>query len=197
MAAITTTAIGVGISGYMAYQGEQDKKKAQAELNSYERQDLNNAFENVKISTIGSDLLREESQRTSANLVEASRNAGIRGILGGIPKIQEFTNNINREGQKILDDQVLKREYAIAGDDVKLRGEKEDRDISNISALSSQVQKGEADMWNGIGGVSKGISYGANNIDFSKPETTDTSSSFNPGNTKFDEEIYFKPKYNF
>lgn len=165
-AAVTTTALGVGISGFQAYQGMKDKKKAENELNNYERQALTNAFENVKISTVGTDLMREESQRNSADLVDASRNAGIRGILGGIPKIQSNANAVNRQIQADLDNQVIKKEYAIAGDETALRNIKEDRDNANIAALSSQIQKGEADMWNGISGVAKGIQYGANNIDF-------------------------------
>jgi hypothetical protein len=198
MAAITTTAIGIGMSGYQAYKGAKDKKAGEQALNNYERQDLNNAFENVKISTIGSDLLKEESQRTSANLVDASRNAGVRGILGGIPKIQEFTNNQNREAQKLLDDQVQKREYAIAGDETKLREIKEDRDNANLSAISSQIQQGNADMWNGITGVAKGAMYGANNIKSADAKTTtDSSGSFNPGEQSFDNGINYKPSNYF
>lgn len=162
----------------MAYKGAEDKKKAQNALNDYERQSLDNAFENIKISTIGSDLIREESGRTSANLVDASRNAGIRGILGGIPKIQSFTNTENQEARKYLDDQVIKREYAIAGDETDLRGMRENRDNSNIAALSSQVQKGDAEMMNGISGVAKGLQYGANNIDFGIEDDAGNTGSY-------------------
>lgn len=195
-AAITTSAIGVGISGLKAYQGMKQKKEAQNELNDYERQDLTNAFENVKISTVGTDLMREENQRTSANLVDASRNAGIRGILGGIPKIQASTNDQNREAQVSLDNQVQKREYAVAEDNTRLRGIKENRDNANIAALSSQIDKGEQDMWDGITGAAKGISTIANNADFSSKDANKNSSgSFNPGKQNFEEELQYKPKY--
>lgn len=180
MAAITTTALTVGISGYMAYQGAQEKKKAQNALNNYDRQDLKNPYENVQISTVGSDLMREESGRTSANLVEASRNGGIRSIMGTIPKIQSYTNLENRDAQKYLDEQVQKREYAIAGDETNMRAIKETRDNANISALSSQVDKGEQDMWNGISGMAKGVSYGANNIDFNSTGRTSVNSVDTP-----------------
>ena len=93
-AAITTAAISVGVSGYMAYDSSQKKKKAQNEMNNYERQSLDNAFKNVQISTLGSDLMREENQRTTANLLDASKDAGVRGIMGAIPKILAQNNDI-------------------------------------------------------------------------------------------------------
>lgn len=168
MAAVTTSAIGIGVSGYMAYQGAQDKKDGQNKLDNYDRNDLVNPYkEGVRISTEGTDLMREESQRTSANMVDASKDAGIRGIMGVLPRIQEATNAENRDAQKILDDQVQRRDYAIAGDETNLRAMKENRDNNNIAALSSQVEAGKQDMWNGITGVAKSTIYGANNIDFS------------------------------
>ncbi len=183
MAAVTTTAIGLGMSGYMAYQGAQKKKEAQGLLDNYDRTDLTNPYEDVKISTIGSDLLREENQRTAAGLIDASRGAGIRGIMGAIPKIQAQTNLENKEAQKYLDDQVTRREYAIAGDKTNIRAMKENRDNANIAALSSQVEAGNQDMWNGITGVAKSAIYGANNIDFTgegNPDVETVSSGLTP-----------------
>lgn len=172
MAAVTTAAISIGVSGYMAYNAAEEKKEAKRAMNSYDRQDLKNPFENVQISTVGSDLMREESGRTSANLVDAVRQGGDRAIISAIPKIQAYTNLENRDAQKYIDDQVLKREYAIAGDETNMRAMKENRDNANIAAISSQIDKADQDMWNGISGVASGISYGANSIQAtSKPPT--------------------------
>ena len=157
MAAITTAAIGVGVSGYMAYDSSQKKKKAQNEMNNYERQSLDNAFKNVQISTLGSDLMREENQRTTANLLDASKDAGVRGIMGAIPKIQAQNNDVNQEAKVALDNQVIKRDYAIAGDNQELRGIREQRDYSNLAAISSQINKADQDMWNGITGAISGL----------------------------------------
>lgn len=168
MAAVTSAAITIGVSGYMAYNASEQKKEAKRALNSYDRQDLKNPFENVQISTVGSDLLREESGRTSANLVDAAQSGGARAIMGAIPKIQAYTNSENRDIQKYLDDQYQKREYAIAGDETNLRAMKENRDNANISALSSQIDKADQDMWNGISGMASGIAYGANSMQATK-----------------------------
>lgn len=155
MAAATTAVLGVGVSGYMAYQGAKQKKDAKNELNEYERQTLTNAFENIPISTVGSDLMREESGRTSANLVEASRGAGVRGIFDALPKIVAENNNANREARSYLDDQFNKRSYSKAGDEINMRNIRENRDNGNIASLSSQIDAGRQDMWNGITGMAK------------------------------------------
>jgi len=158
MAAVTSSLIGVGISGYMAAEGAKEKRQAKDSMNRYERQTLDNAFKDMPISTLGSDYLREENQRTAADVTEASRYGGMRGIFGNIPKIQAFTNSANREGQLILDEQVQKRNYAIAGDNVDIRTMNELRDRENLAALSSQFQSGKQDMYNGLSGVGNGLS---------------------------------------
>jgi len=161
MAAITSSLLVAGVSGYMAYDASERERKAKNEMNNYERQTLDNAFKDIPISTVGSELMREENQRTAADLIDASRNGGIRGVFAGIPKIQSFTNTSNREARAYLDDQDIKRNYAIAGDNQNLRGIRENRDNANISSLSNQEQKAYSDKWNGISGAVSGLAYTA------------------------------------
>jgi len=162
--------IGLGLGIAQTIQGSKDKKDAQGELNAYERSALDNAYKNIQISTVGSDLMKEESQRTTANLTDATRAAGLRGVLGGIPKIQAQNNLANQEARKYLDDQVNQRQYAIAEDETRLRRYKEDRDIANIGALSSQVNAGKQDMWNGINGMYTAASSIGNELEYGSKE---------------------------
>lgn len=162
MAAVTSAivgAAGLGMSAFQAIDGANRSRKAQRELNNYERQELDNAFENVQISTMGSDLLREEGARTTANLVDATQMGGARTIIGGIPRVVGASNEINREAAKMLDDQVQRREYAIAQDNARIEGITENRDMANISALSSQVEAGRQDMWSGFGSALSSAAY--------------------------------------
>ncbi|EHQ41535.1 hypothetical protein [Myroides odoratus] len=152
MAAITSASIGLAAAGASIYQGEQQKKKAKEEMNSYQRQELDNAFERVGISTVGTDLMREEAQRTTANIVDALQGGGSRG-LALLPAVQANTNQVNRQIQKDIDDQIIQRDYAIAGEDSRIMGIKEQRDNQNIAALGSQYMAGEQNMWNGINGA--------------------------------------------
>lgn len=162
MAIATATAIaaGVGIAanGIKAISAARDKKRAKGELNNYERNELVNAHQNRQISTIGSDLIREESSRTTANLIDASRASGIRGIFGAIPQIQGYNTKQNAHAQKYLDDQFNSRSIDMANDEIRLRQIKENRDIQNIAGLSSQINSANQDIWSGISGIAGGLS---------------------------------------
>ncbi len=174
MAVGTATAIIGGLGtlagGVQALSGNKRAKNAQNEINDYERQTLDNAFENIQISTMGSDLLKEQAGITSASLVDSAQQAGTRGILSTLPKIVGYTNNVNQEAAKMLDDQVQRRSYAIAGDNARIEGITENRDNANISALSSEVNAGRQDMWSGIMGGMNALSFIGNNLE-KKPTT--------------------------
>lgn len=161
-AAITSSLLISGVSGYMAYDASERQRKAKNEMNTYERQTLDNAFKDIPISTVGSELMREENQRTAADLVDASRNGGIRGVFGNIPKIASFTNASNREARAYLDDQDIKRNYAIAGDNQNIRSIRENRDNANLAAISSEYQAANEDKWNGITGAVSGLANAGN-----------------------------------
>ena len=166
MAAVTTAAIGVASSGYQIYKGAQDAKDAKEALNNFERQELTNVYENMPISTLGSDLIKEENSRISSTQVNALRQSGIRGILGGIPKIQSENNRSNLQAQRLLDDQVIKRNYAISRDNQRIQGVQEQRDNADLAGIGQQLQTGRQNTFNGIRGVGNSLIYGANNIDF-------------------------------
>jgi hypothetical protein len=167
MAAATVASLGgLALSGYQAYQGAQDKKRAQNDLDNYKRQELVNPYENMQISTLGTDFMKEQSQLTSSGLIDASRNAGIRGVYGMIPKIVSYNNNINREAQILLDDQVQKRNYAIANDEIAMRDIREGRDNANLAGIGQRLEVGRQDMWSGLRGMGAAANYGANNINF-------------------------------
>lgn len=168
MAAVTAAVIGGAgllMGGVKAIDGAKRSKNEKRELNAYERESLDNAFKDISISTMGSDLLREENARTSAGLTDAVQQSGTRGIIGGIPRVVSATNEINQEAAKMLDDQVQKRDYAIANDNIRIETMKNDIDNANIGALSSQVDAGRQDMWDGIMGGLSSAAFGAKQFD--------------------------------
>lgn len=165
-AAISSAVIGAGLAAYQVYEGQQQKKKAQRELNDYKRVDLNNAYENVPISTVGSDLMKEQTSVLASDLVDVARNSTPRVAMGMVPKIQSGINKNNQETRAYIDNQITNRNYAVAGDNIRIQGVKEGRDNQNINALSTQIQSGKQDMWSGFMGLGKSLMYGARNIDF-------------------------------
>ena len=182
MAAATATAIlGGGLAAYQAIDGASQKRKAQNQR--YKRQDLDasNPYENIPISTVGSDIMTEQSQMNNANAVDALRNGGTRGIAM-IPQVVANSNRQNQEIRSYLDDQVTKRNYAIAGDKTAIRGMKEERENADLAGLGQQMQVGRQDMWNGFRRLGNTAMYAANNIDFSgsNPQVSGVESYLKP-----------------
>lgn len=173
MAAITTAALGIGMAGLQVAKGIKDTKNAKRELSQYERQELDNAYKDIQISTLGSDLLREENARTSAGLTDAARMGGSRSIIGAIPKVVGATNEINQKAAKMIDGQVIDREYAIAQDNARIEGITERRDEQNIGALGSQVMAGEQNTWSGIMGVASGLGNLSRTLSAEKGENSE------------------------
>ena len=199
MAAATATAIvGGGLAAYQAIDGANQKRKAKNALQRYKRQDLDasNPYENIPISTVGSDIMTEQSQMNNANAVDALRNGGTRGIAM-IPQVVANSNRQNQEIRAYLDDQVTKRNYAIAGDKTAIRGMKEERENADLAGLGQQMQVGRQDMWSGFRGLASSGMYAANNIDWNGEGSakTDYSGIFSAMNpiTYVPKSIDYKP----
>ena len=125
--------------------------------------------------------MTEQSQMNNANAVDALRNGGTRGIAM-IPQVVANSNRQNQEIRAYLDDQVTKRNYAIAGDKTAIRGMKEERENADLAGLGQQMQVGRQDMWSGFRGLASSGMYAANNIDFqgSNPQVSGVESYLKP-----------------
>jgi hypothetical protein len=184
-AAVTGTIIGAGVAGYTIYNSERQRKEAQDDLNDYERQDLENAFENIQISTMGSDLAKEEAAGNAATMIDTLQRGGTRAIFGGLPKVQEYLTGVNNQAAQYLDAQQTRRDYAAAQDNQRIRDITENRDNQNITALSSQINAGKEGVMNGVMGLGSSLFYGARAIENKYGENGDGTSGddpFGPGN---------------
>lgn len=165
MAGITTAAItaGAGLvgSGIQMFGAARDRKRAQRELDNYERVELTNPYRDMQISTMGSDLMREESQRNSATAYDVLGTAGDRAILGGMGKVVASGNQANRQAALDLDRQFQQRQQAIAGGEMNLLQMKEARDNQNITALSSQINDAQQRFDSGMMGIASSLGAGA------------------------------------
>ena len=168
MAVATSMAImgGLGLAkgAYDTVQGSKEKKRKQAELDAYQRQTLENTHKNMQISTIGSDLMREESSRNMATAMNSIGNAGTRAIIGATPKLVAEQNNVDRAIQKDLDEQVQKRDYAIAGDDAQIRGMQEQREYQDLAGLGNAIDTARQDQNMGMNTMLNGVMSAASGM---------------------------------
>lgn len=188
MAAATSFAMaGVGLlgSGYQAIKGAKDARDAKNALDNYQRQEFQNIAEGMQVSTLGADLQREEQARLAATQVGALQGAGVRGVLGGLGRVEAGNQMVNRQIGADLDMQQKQIDQMYAQDEANIRNMQEQREMQDISGLSSQYNAGNQNMWQGIGGIAQtGISglgalgkYNANLTDNGLDKTTNTSTN--------------------
>jgi hypothetical protein len=166
--ATALTLAGLGMSAFQTVKGITDANKAKRDLANLETPDLNNAFENIQISTVGSDLMKEQNAMTSANMIDSARSGGVRSVMGSIPRIMGINNDQNKEARAYLDNQVQQRSYAIAEDDMRLRQMNEQRYQSDVAGLGNQMAVGQQNMWSGLRGGFQSLAYGMDNGAFAK-----------------------------
>ena len=167
MAVATSTAIMGGLTlakgAYDTISASKRQKQRQAEYDAYQRQKLedSNVYKKMQISTIGSDLMREESSRNMATAMNSIGNAGTRAIIGATPKLVAEQNNVDRAIQKDLDEQVQKRDYAIAGDDAQIRGMQEQREYQDLAGLGNAIDTARQDQNMGMNTMLNGAMAGS------------------------------------
>jgi hypothetical protein len=164
MAAATTAAIGIAASGYQLYKGIQDKSDAEKALDQYDRQEFNNIADSLQVSTLGSDLQREEAARLASTQTSALQGSGVRGVVGGLGRVEAGSQQLNRQIAAGLDEQQKQIDQMYAQDQANIRAMREQREQQDIAALSSQYSAGNQMMWQGISGVAQSAMAGARAI---------------------------------
>jgi len=173
--------LGAGMGLYNVINGAKEAKEASRALSDYERQKLTNVAEGLQVSTLGADLQREEASRLASTSVDALREAGTRGIIGGLGRVSANNNNVNREISANLDAQQKSIDQIQAEDDARIRNMTEQREIGDINALSSQVQAGKQDMNMGMANIVQGVGGIGNSIaGMSKGLPTDATATTAP-----------------
>ncbi|MDO6737098.1 hypothetical protein [Wenyingzhuangia sp. 2_MG-2023] len=206
MAALTTAAIvagGASLAGsaYQIVQGEQQKKEAKNALNNIEVPDFENPFENMPISTKGSDLMIEQGQATTANLIDAARQGGARSVAANVPRIFSLNNAVNQQAAKYLDDQITKRNYSIANYETEKNRVEENRYQNELAGYGALYNSGQQTMMNGVQGAITSVGSLARSIPGASPTTGETgfTGSFTnqAGNTSFDNTSLGMPSLNY
>lgn len=169
MALGTSAAITAGTGAAMGLgqtiSGLFGKKKYQDALDNLEVPELTNAFEGIQISTEGSDLMREENQRNSAMLIDAARSGGVRSVMGSLPALSASNNNANREARAYLDNQVQKKNYSIAQDNIRIQNANENRYLGDVQGLNNMIQANRQDIWSGVRGIGASVMYAGRNLE--------------------------------
>lgn len=149
--------LGAGIGLYQTISGAKDKADSKRALDNYERQQLTNVADGLQVSTLGSDLQRQEQSRLASGQIEGLRGGGTRALLGGLGRVETGNQNVMAQTGASLDQQQKDIDQMYAQDQARIRQMQENREIGDISGLSSQYNSGKQDMNMGMGNMLRGL----------------------------------------
>lgn len=156
--------LGVASGLFDMFSGNAEKERGEKLLSEFERQELNNVYENTSISTYGSDLIREETARNSAGMVDAARSGGLRGIYGSLNQIQANNNKAYQQTSADLDRQENARQRNIASDNQRIRGLMEERDNMELRGIGQMINNGTQNANQGRRSIFSGLMGGLGEI---------------------------------
>lgn len=163
MAVVTTvavTALSAGASIYMsarqAKKGADQAKEAKEAMEKYKRQKLENPYKDLRVSTMGADLAREEAARNYMSSVNALQSGGLTG-LSVLPGLTANQNYLNRQIGVDLDRQFITNENQRAGGRAYVQNLQEQREIADLAGLGVQQWVGEQNKYTGLQNMAKSL----------------------------------------
>ena len=148
-ASIASLAIGIGTT----VKGAVDAEKAKDELQQFNRQELENSAENIKISTIGAEQETEAQGSRFATSVESLQRGGARAQIGALPQLSDSNVLLQNIISKGIEEQDVNRSVRIAQGEDNIRAIRERREIDALLGLGQQLQTGRQDAMSGLENV--------------------------------------------
>lgn len=176
MAIATGTAIALGISAAagagQAIAGAQKSKKAKAALREFEknRQDLTKGTEGLRVSTLGAELRSREASRRFSTSVDALRSGGVRGVVGGLSRVEAGQQRVTQQIAADLDRQEAQIRMMQFQEEQTLRNMRESREAQKQGMLLAERQQGQEMMMAGIGQVASAAMTGLTSMESMQSE---------------------------
>lgn len=166
MAAATTVALvgaGVGIlaGGAQAVSGAVRAKRAKRDLENYERQEVTDLADNLRVSTLGAEQQQEGLAQSESTAVEALQASGARGVIGGVSGVQKNRAQAEQGIAAGLDQQMANIEQVKYQDKVRQFETTESRQNQDIAGMAAEMQAGRAAVQNGLGTMAGAVTSGA------------------------------------
>lgn len=150
---IVMAAIAGGAALAKGISGAVQASKARKALENFQRQELRNVTEGMRVSTLGAELRTKEAQRRFATSVEALRSGGVRGVIGGLGAQEMLLRDEQATIAAELDRQQVLIEQMRAQDEARIQGMQEERETFDIGRLAGQQAAGRAQLSSAIGDI--------------------------------------------
>lgn len=161
------------------------KKRVANEIKNLKEVPLTNVAEGMQVSTLGSDLQKEEASRLAATQTSALQEGGTRALVAGLGRVTANNQDVNARIAADLDQQQQEINHIRAQDEGNIRGIKEQRQANKLAALSSQYNAANQGVAQGMANVVQGLGTAGNSISgMSKDAVPNTSSASSKINKK-------------
>ncbi len=123
-------------------KGKETKREERIEglIEGFDRQELTNPAENIKLSTLKSDQQTKANLSSFATSVDSLQGAGERALLAGLPRINEGNILLQNIISQDLEDQDTIRSFAIARGEERIENLIEKRESDAILGLGQELQ---------------------------------------------------------
>ena len=159
---MTWVAVGVGgasaiMGGISAISAGKQKKKIAQEIANQKEVKLTNIADGLQVSTLGTDLQKEEQARLAATQTSALADAGSRALGVGVGRVSAQNQNVNANIAADLDAQQKNIDMMKAQDEGRIQMTKEQRQQAKLAALSSQYNASADAQAQGMGNMMQGV----------------------------------------
>jgi len=168
MAIATGTAIALGVSAAAgaatAISGAARAKRAKKALQNFKRQELSQT-EGLRVSTLGAELQTEAALQRQATSVDALQAGGVRGLVGGLGRVEAAQGQQQRQISADLDRQQMQIERMQFQEAQSLRQMQESRENFQVGALMSEQQAGQQAVTAGLTQIGSAAMSGLTSMD--------------------------------
>lgn len=162
MAAITSAAIGIATSAYQIGENINQKNKAKQELEDFNRQELNNPYEEIQVDTTRADQMTKTNNINLATSVDALQRLGERGVLAGIPRLNESSILLQDKISEDISRQQRENDLLIAKGEDELQRIRENREQQALLGIGQELNVANQNIVTGFGDiVSSGLAFGS------------------------------------
>jgi hypothetical protein len=155
MGAATAVSAGAGalgaVTGAVSMITEaSNKKKIAREIAKQKETPLTNIADGMQVSTLGSDLQKQENASLASSQIGALQDGGTRALIGGIRSVTDGTQDANARIAEGLDEQVANISNVRAQDEQRIQMTKDQRQANKLAALSSQYNAASQNQAQGM-----------------------------------------------
>lgn len=160
---LISTAVSAGTSILQTSAANRAAKKAQRDIDNYQRQDIVNPNLGLQVSTLGADRQREDLSRSIATMANQAVMGGSRSILGIAPNLLNAQMQQEQQIAGQLDEQEARRQAAVAQGEGMAMQMTEARENADLAGLGNQLNVARQERANGVSNLLQ-TGFGASNL---------------------------------